>query len=98
MARTLPDFPMLNATYDDEANVITRIGALNLGMATQTPNGLMVAVIRNAQDMSVWQLATRDRPAGRGRALGQGGARGTVGLVDHLVAASGRWAGSPRPR
>ena len=57
MARALPDFPMLNATYDDEANVITRVGALNLGMATQTPNGLMVPVIRGAQAMSVWQLA-----------------------------------------
>ena len=57
MARALPGFPMLNATYDDEANVITRHGALNLGMATQTPNGLMVAVIRDAQDKSVWDLA-----------------------------------------
>jgi 2-oxoisovalerate dehydrogenase E2 component (dihydrolipoyl transacylase) len=57
MARTLPDFPMLNATYDDDANVITRHGALNLGMATQTPNGLMVAVIRDAQNRNIWDLA-----------------------------------------
>jgi 2-oxoisovalerate dehydrogenase E2 component (dihydrolipoyl transacylase) len=57
MARALPDWPMLNATYDDEANVITRVGALNLGMATQTPSGLMVPVIRDAQAKSVWQLA-----------------------------------------
>jgi 2-oxoisovalerate dehydrogenase E2 component (dihydrolipoyl transacylase) len=57
MARALPEWPMLNATYDDEANVITRVGALNLGMATQTDNGLMVAVIRDAQNMNVWQLA-----------------------------------------
>jgi 2-oxoisovalerate dehydrogenase E2 component (dihydrolipoyl transacylase) len=57
MARALPDWPMLNATYDDDANVITRVGALNLGMATQTPNGLMVPVIRDAQAKSVWQLA-----------------------------------------
>ena len=57
MARTLPEFPMLNATYDDDANVITRHGALNLGMATQTPNGLMVAVIRDAQSKGVWDLA-----------------------------------------
>ena len=57
MARALPDWPMLNATYDDDANVITRHGALNLGMATQTPNGLMVPVIRDAQDKSVWDLA-----------------------------------------
>jgi 2-oxoisovalerate dehydrogenase E2 component (dihydrolipoyl transacylase) len=58
MARALPEWPMLNATYDDDANVITRHGALNLGMATQTPNGLMVPVIRDAQIKSVWQLAT----------------------------------------
>jgi len=58
MARALPDWPMLNATYDDEANVITRHGALNLGMATQTPNGLMVPVIRDAQNLSVWQIAS----------------------------------------
>ena len=58
MARAIPDWPMLNATYDDEANVITRHGALHFGMATQTPNGLMVPVIRNAQGMSVWQLAS----------------------------------------
>jgi 2-oxoisovalerate dehydrogenase E2 component (dihydrolipoyl transacylase) len=57
MAKALPEWPMLNATYDDEANVITRHGALNLGMATQTDNGLMVAVIRDAQDKNVWQLA-----------------------------------------
>ena len=58
MAKALPDWPMLNATYDDDANVITRVGALNLGMATQTPNGLMVPVIRDAQGKSVWQLAS----------------------------------------
>src|SRR5881398_425941 len=57
MAKALPDWPMLNATYDDDANVITRHGALNLGMATQTPNGLMVPVIRDAQNRSVWDLA-----------------------------------------
>jgi 2-oxoisovalerate dehydrogenase E2 component (dihydrolipoyl transacylase) len=57
MAKALPEWPMLNATYDDDANVITRHGALNLGMATQTPNGLMVPVIRDAQNKSVWDLA-----------------------------------------
>jgi len=57
MARALPEWPMLNATYDDDANVITRHGSLHLGMATQTPNGLMVPVIRDAQTKSVWDLA-----------------------------------------
>jgi len=58
MGKALAEWPMLNATYDDEANVITRHGAVNMGVATQTPNGLMVPVIRGAQDLSVWQLAS----------------------------------------
>ena len=58
MAKALAEWPMLNATYDDDANVITRHGAVQMGMATQTPNGLMVPVIRNAQSLSVWQIAS----------------------------------------
>ena len=58
MARALAEWPMLNATYDDEANVITRHGAVDMGVATQTPSGLMVPVIRSAQSLSVWQLAS----------------------------------------
>jgi 2-oxoisovalerate dehydrogenase E2 component (dihydrolipoyl transacylase) len=58
ICRTLPDFSMLNARYDDEAGVVTRSGAVHLGMATQTDAGLTVPVIRNAQDRNVWQLAT----------------------------------------
>jgi 2-oxoisovalerate dehydrogenase E2 component (dihydrolipoyl transacylase) len=58
MARALPEWPMLNATYDDDANVVTRRGALHLGMATQTDNGLMVPVIRDAEGKNVWQLAS----------------------------------------
>ncbi len=58
MARALPEWPMLNATYDDDANVITRRGAVDMGIATQTPNGLMVPVIRRAQSLGVWQLAS----------------------------------------
>jgi 2-oxoisovalerate dehydrogenase E2 component (dihydrolipoyl transacylase) len=57
MSKALAEWPMLNATYDDDVNVITRHGAVQMGMATQTPNGLMVPVIRNAQSLSVWQIA-----------------------------------------
>ena len=58
MSKALLEWPMLNATYDDDANVITRSGAVHMGMATQTPNGLMVPVIRNAQGLGVWQIAS----------------------------------------
>lgn len=57
ICKAIPEFPMLNARYDDEAGVVTRHGAIHLGMATQTDAGLMVPVIRNAQDRNVWQLA-----------------------------------------
>jgi 2-oxoisovalerate dehydrogenase E2 component (dihydrolipoyl transacylase) len=58
MCRTLPAFPMINARYDDEANVIHRSGAVHMGMATQTDQGLSVAVIRNAESRDIWSLAT----------------------------------------
>ncbi len=58
LIRGFDKWPMLNATYDDDANVVTRHGAVHMGVATQTDGGLMVPVIRNAQGMSVWQIAT----------------------------------------
>ncbi|MEY2943340.1 MAG: hypothetical protein RLY97_1354 [Pseudomonadota bacterium] len=58
VCRTIPQFPMLNARYDDEAGVVTRHGAVHLGLATQTDAGLMVPVIRDAQNQNIWQLAT----------------------------------------
>ena len=58
ICRTLPDYPMINARYDDEAGIVTRHGAVHLGMATQTDAGLMVPVIRNAQARNLWQLAS----------------------------------------
>jgi 2-oxoisovalerate dehydrogenase E2 component (dihydrolipoyl transacylase) len=58
LSRGLAEWPMLNATFDDDAMVITRAGSIHMGVATQTPNGLMVATIRDAQTKSVWQLAS----------------------------------------
>ena len=58
ICKTIPQYPMINARFDDEAGVVTRHGAVHLGMATQTDAGLMVPVIRDAQDRNIWQLAT----------------------------------------
>ena len=57
LCRTLPAFPMLNARYDDAAGVVTQHGAVHCGIAAQTPGGLMVPVVRDAQDRNLWQLA-----------------------------------------
>jgi 2-oxoisovalerate dehydrogenase E2 component (dihydrolipoyl transacylase) len=58
ICRAIPAFPMINARYDDEAGVVTRHGRIHLGMAAQTDAGLMVPVIRDAQDRNIWQLAS----------------------------------------
>ncbi|WP_228244018.1 dihydrolipoamide acetyltransferase family protein [Porphyrobacter sp. GA68] len=57
VCKLIPRYPMLNARYDDEGGVVTRHGAVHLGMATQTDGGLMVPVIRNAQAKNLYQLA-----------------------------------------
>jgi len=49
--------PNLNATFDDEAQpqVLTTHSAVHIGIATQTPNGLIVPVVRDAQAMDLWE-------------------------------------------
>jgi len=58
LCKALPQYPMLNARYDDEKGVVSRFGSVHLGMATQTDAGLMVPVIRDAQAKNLWQLAS----------------------------------------
>jgi 2-oxoisovalerate dehydrogenase E2 component (dihydrolipoyl transacylase) len=53
----LPDFPMINARFDDAAGEVTRYASVHLGVATQTDAGLVVPVVRDAQALSLWQLA-----------------------------------------
>ena len=57
LCRALPKYPQINARFDDEAGIVRRYSAVHLGMATQTPNGLIVPVIRDAHTYDVWSLA-----------------------------------------
>ena len=57
LVSAIVDYPQMNARYDDEAGIVHRYEALHLGMATQTPNGLVVPVIRDAQRYDLWGLA-----------------------------------------
>ncbi|MBS0578973.1 MAG: 2-oxo acid dehydrogenase subunit E2 [Proteobacteria bacterium] len=61
LVRVLRDFPQCNAHYDAERGVIVRHAAVHLGVATQTPDGLKVPVVHNAQDLGLWQLAAQMR-------------------------------------
>lgn len=57
IARAAPDFPEINARYDDDAGTLTRYGAVHLGIATQTERGLMVPVVRHAEARDLWSCA-----------------------------------------
>ncbi len=57
LIRALDEFPQCNATYDKERNVIVQHGAVHLGVATQTDDGLKVPVVRNAERLTLEQLA-----------------------------------------
>jgi len=46
--------PGVNATFDDDAGIITRHGAVHIGIATQTPAGLTVPVVRHAEARGIW--------------------------------------------
>ena len=58
LTRILPDYPQINARFDDEAGIVHRHAAVHVGIATQTANGLIVPVVRNAEARDVWNLAT----------------------------------------
>lgn len=53
----LPQFPQLNARFDDEAGIVTRYAGVHLGVATQTDSGLMVPVLRHAEALGLWACA-----------------------------------------
>jgi 2-oxoisovalerate dehydrogenase E2 component (dihydrolipoyl transacylase) len=57
MARVLPDYPQINATYDGDAGVLRQHRAIHLGVATQTPGGLMVPVVRHLESRDLWDCA-----------------------------------------
>lgn len=62
------EFPVMNAMIDEEANEIVYKKYYNIGIATDTDNGLLVPVIFDADRKNVWTLANEIRDlAARGR-------------------------------
>jgi 2-oxoisovalerate dehydrogenase E2 component (dihydrolipoyl transacylase) len=58
LVRVLPDYPQINARFDDEAGVVHRHAGVHIGIATQTSNGLVVPVVKHAEALDVWASAT----------------------------------------
>ena len=61
LARSLDAFPQCNVLYDAARGVLVRHRAVHVGIATQTPDGLKVPVVRNAQALGLWELAAEIR-------------------------------------
>jgi 2-oxoisovalerate dehydrogenase E2 component (dihydrolipoyl transacylase) len=61
IVQALREFPQINARYDDDAGVVTRYGAVHLGVATQTDGGLMVPVLHHAEARDLWSCAAEVR-------------------------------------
>jgi 2-oxoisovalerate dehydrogenase E2 component (dihydrolipoyl transacylase) len=61
MVKAVADFPQVNAHYDDDNDLLQRFGAVHLGVATQTPHGLMVPVVRHAETLDLYSCAREMR-------------------------------------
>ena len=57
LAMSLPDFPQINARFDDEQGVVYRHEAIDIGVATQTESGLIVPVVRHVESRDIWGCA-----------------------------------------
>ncbi|HXP74635.1 MAG TPA: dihydrolipoamide acetyltransferase family protein [Stellaceae bacterium] len=58
LVRAVPRFPQVNALFDDEAGIVRRHAAVHVGVATQTSQGLMVPVVRHAEGLGLWEVAS----------------------------------------
>jgi 2-oxoisovalerate dehydrogenase E2 component (dihydrolipoyl transacylase) len=61
LIRVLEAFPQCNVLYDAARGVLIRHRAVHVGIATQTPDGLKVPVVRNAQALGLWEVAAQIR-------------------------------------
>jgi 2-oxoisovalerate dehydrogenase E2 component (dihydrolipoyl transacylase) len=61
LTRVLESFPQCNVLYDAARGVLVRHSAAHVGIATQTPDGLKVPVVRNAQGLGIWEVAAEIR-------------------------------------
>ena len=94
LVKVLPDYPQINARFDDDAGVVHRHAAVHIGVATQTPGGLIVPVVKHAETLDLWAAAARwpASPPRRGRTRPS---RTSYPAPPSPSPRSGRWGASP---
>ena len=88
----LPDFPQINARYDDDQGVVYRHENVDIGIATQTDNGLIVPVLRHVEARDVWDSAlevARIAAAVRNKSAGKDELSGSTITITSLGALGG---------
>ncbi len=58
IVKAVAEQPNVNATFDDDKGILTRHGGVHIGIAAQTPAGLVVPVVKNAEARGIWDCAT----------------------------------------
>lgn len=79
LVRVLERYPQCNALHDAERGVLMRHQAVHLGVATQTPDGLKVPVVRHAESLGLWELAGEIRRVAEAARSGRAAARELAG-------------------
>ncbi len=82
VARLVPQFPQVNARYDDEAGILRCFEGVHVGIATQTAGGLLVPVVRHVEALDLWQCA---RELGRVTAAARDGSAGRDELTGSTI-------------
>ena len=88
----LREHPELNARFEDETETIRRFGGVHIGIATHTPGGLMVPVVRHAEARSIWECArevARLSQAAREGSIGRDDLQGSTITITSLGALGG---------
>lgn len=57
LVKAIAEQPQLNALFDDDTGIIHQHGGVHIGMAAQTPGGLVVPVIKHAEARDLWDCA-----------------------------------------
>ncbi|RWN85346.1 MAG: 2-oxo acid dehydrogenase subunit E2, partial [Mesorhizobium sp.] len=57
MVKAIADQPKINALFDDEAGIVHQHGGVHIGIAAQTPSGLVVPVVKHAEARDIWDCA-----------------------------------------
>jgi 2-oxoisovalerate dehydrogenase E2 component (dihydrolipoyl transacylase) len=70
MVRAIADQPNINALFDDEAGIVRLHAAVHIGIAAQTPMGLMVPVVRHVEALDLWSCAAEVKRLGEAAKAG----------------------------